>query len=117
MKPMAAQPHPAAPYDMRDPALHAPVLAPGYKTSVLRSPRNALISIKHGLTEVSAPQFSAAELGPKDDDLILGGLPLRHPRAGPDAGRRDSLLRRLIFLPRAFGERGKDVVPRNNLWA
>ena len=72
--------HPAAPYVMRDPALHAPALAPGYKTSVLRSPRNALISIKHGLTEVTAPVFSAEELGPQDDDLILnyvkGGLPV-----------------------------------------
>ncbi len=78
---MPAEPHPTAPYDMRDPSLHAPALAPGYKTSVLRSPRNALISVKHGLTEVSAPVFSASELGPKDDDLILnfakdGGLPI-----------------------------------------
>ena len=77
---MALDSHPAAPYDMRDPALHPPALAPGYKTSVLRSPRNALISIKHGLTEVSAPVFAPAELGPRDDDLILnfakGGLPI-----------------------------------------
>ena len=77
---MAPQPNPAAPYDLRDPALHAPALSPGYKTSVLRSPRNALISLKHGLTEVSAPVFSPAELGPKDDDLILNfaktGLPI-----------------------------------------
>ncbi len=72
--------HPAAPYVMRDPTLHALALSPGYKTSVLRSPRNALISIKHGLTEVTAPVFSAKELGPKDDDLILNfaksGLPV-----------------------------------------
>ena len=77
---MAAHLHPAGPYDMRDPALHPHALAPGYKTSVLRSPRNALISIKHGLTEVSAPVFAASELGPKDDDLILNfaktGLPI-----------------------------------------
>ena len=65
---------------MRDPTLHAPALSPGYKSSVLRSPRNALLSIKHGLTEVTAPVFSAKELGPNDDDLILnfaqGGLPV-----------------------------------------
>ena len=65
---------------MRDPALHAPALAPGYKTSVLRAPRQALISIAHSLTEVTAPVFSPAELGPKDDDLILNfatsGLPI-----------------------------------------
>ena len=78
---MPAEPHPTAPYDMRDPSLHAPALTPGYKTSLLRSPRNALIAVKHGLTEVSAPVFAASELGPKDDDLILnfakgGGLPI-----------------------------------------
>ena len=77
---MAPTSNPAAPYDMRDPTLHAPALTPGYKTSVLRSPRNALISIAHSLTEVSAPVFSAKELGPKDDDLILNfaktGLPV-----------------------------------------
>ena len=65
---------------MRDPTLHAPALSPGYRSSVLRSPRNALLSIKHGLTEVTAPVFSAKELGPNDDDLILnfaqGGLPV-----------------------------------------
>ena len=65
---------------MRDPALHAPALAPGYKTSVLRAPRQALISIAHSLTEVTAPVFSPAELGPNDNDLILNfatsGLPI-----------------------------------------
>ncbi len=65
---------------MRDPALHAPALSPGYKTSVLRSPRNPLLSLKHSLTEVTAPVFSAGELGPQDDDLILNfaksGLPV-----------------------------------------
>ena len=65
---------------MRDPALHAPALAPGYKTSVLRSPRQALIPVAHSLTEVTAPVFSPAELGPKDNDLILNfatsGLPI-----------------------------------------
>ena len=64
----------------RDSALHPPAHTPGYKTSVLRSPRNALISIRHTLSEVTAPVFRAEELGPKDNDLILnfahGGLPI-----------------------------------------
>ncbi|MED5618221.1 protocatechuate 3,4-dioxygenase subunit beta [Ideonella sp. BN130291] len=68
-------------FAQRDTALHPPAYTPGYKTSVLRSPRNALISIRHTLSEVTAPVFSAAELGPLDNDLILnfaqdGGLPI-----------------------------------------
>ena len=57
-------------YLMRDPASHPPALAPGYKTSVLRSPRNALIAIPQSLSEVTAPSFTAGELGPLDADLI-----------------------------------------------
>lgn len=67
-------------FAQRDSTLHPPALTPGYKTSVLRSPRNALISIRHTLSEVTAPVFRAEELGPKDNDLILnfahGGLPI-----------------------------------------
>src|SRR5262245_58949245 len=68
------------PFIQRDSALHPPALTPAYKTSVLRSPKNALISIANTLTERTAPVFSAAELGPKDNDLILNfakdGLPV-----------------------------------------
>lgn len=68
------------PFAMRDSAQHAPALTPTYKTSVLRSPRNALIAIPNTLTERSGPLFQASELGPKDDDLILNfakdGLPV-----------------------------------------
>jgi protocatechuate 3,4-dioxygenase beta subunit len=76
-------PPPAAPHDeylMRDPGAHPPAFAPGYKTSVLRSPRNALISIPQTLSEVTGPAFSRAELGPLDHDLIhnyaKAGLPV-----------------------------------------
>lgn len=74
----AAQP--ADEYLMRDTTAHPPAYAPGYKTSVLRSPRNALISLPQTLSEVTAPVFSAAELGPLDHDLIRNyaktGLPI-----------------------------------------
>lgn len=65
----------------RDTGQHAPALTPGYKTSVLRSPRLAPISIEQTLSEITAPQFRAEELGPLDHDLILnyakdGGLPI-----------------------------------------
>jgi len=64
----------------RDTAQHPPACAPGYKTSVLRSPKNALISIGQSLSEVTAPVFRPEELGPRDNDLILNfaktGLPI-----------------------------------------
>ena len=47
---------------------------------MLRSPRNALISIAQTLTERTGPSFDAAQLGEHDNDLILnfaqGGLPV-----------------------------------------
>ena len=58
-------------YAQRNTEDHPPAYAPGYKTSVLRSPKNALISIAETLTEVTSPQFSADHFGPKDNDLIL----------------------------------------------
>jgi len=67
-------------YLMRDGTSHPPALSPGYKTSVMRSPRHALISIPQTLSEVTAPVFSARELGPLDGDLIRncakGGMPV-----------------------------------------
>jgi protocatechuate 3,4-dioxygenase beta subunit len=76
----AAPARPDDEYLMRDPTAHPPALAPGYKTSVLRSPRNALISLSQTLSEVTAPSFTAGELGPLDGDLIRNyaktGLPV-----------------------------------------
>jgi len=67
-------------YLMRDTTSHPPAYAPGYKTSVLRSPRNALISLSQTLSEVTAPSFRADELGALDNDLIRNyakaGLPI-----------------------------------------
>jgi protocatechuate 3,4-dioxygenase, beta subunit len=77
---MSNRPATYGPFCQRDTTLHPPAHAPGYKTSVLRSPKNALISIANSVTERTAPVFSADELGPKDDDLILNyakdGLPV-----------------------------------------
>ena len=41
-------------YAQRNTEDHPPAYAPGYKTSVLRSPKNALISIAETLTEVTS---------------------------------------------------------------
>ncbi len=78
--------HAAAPTDdflMRDPLAHPPALAPGYKTSVLRSPRLALLSLQNSLSEITAPSIGASELGPLDHDLILN-----HAKAGLPVGER-----------------------------
>ncbi|MEX3172183.1 protocatechuate 3,4-dioxygenase subunit beta [Serratia quinivorans] len=59
---------------------HPSVLAPEYKTSVLRSPKNALISLQNSLSEITGPVFGQHELGALDNDLILNyakqGLPI-----------------------------------------
>jgi len=64
----------------RDRTLHPPAYAPIYKTTVLRSPRNALISLQSSLSDITGPVFTRDELGPLDHDLILncakGGLPI-----------------------------------------
>ncbi|CAI1597212.1 protocatechuate 3,4-dioxygenase subunit beta [Serratia sp. root2] len=59
---------------------HPPALVPEYKTSVLRSPKNALISLQNSLSEITGPVFGQHELGALDNDLILNyakqGLPI-----------------------------------------
>src|SRR3954470_3721927 len=78
--PLGRAPRPDAEYMMRDTTSHPGALAPGYKTSVLRSPRLAPISLQNSLSEVTAPVFDARELGPLDHDLILNaakdGMPI-----------------------------------------
>lgn len=53
---------------------------PDYKTSVPRSPRQALVSIPQSVSETSGPDFSHLKLGKYDNDLLLnfnnGGLPV-----------------------------------------
>jgi len=57
-------------YAQRNTDDHPPAHTPGYKDSVLRSPKNALIAIGETISEVTAPHFSADQFGPKDNDLI-----------------------------------------------
>ena len=59
-----------AEYYQRDRTLHAPALTPGYKTSVARSPRYALISLEQSTGEITGPTFGHGDLGALDHDLI-----------------------------------------------
>ena len=67
-------------FHARDWRRQPPALTPFYKTSVLRSPQKAPISIHDSLSEITGPVFRAGELGPKDNDLILNfaknGMPI-----------------------------------------
>ncbi len=65
---------------IRDRNWHPKALTPDYKTSILRSPRQALVSIPQSLSESSGPDFSHLKMGQHDNDLLLnfnhGGLPV-----------------------------------------
>lgn len=64
----------------RDRQLHPPAFAPEYKSSTLRSPRHALLSLQNSGSELTGPRFDHNDLGPLDNDLILnyakGGEPI-----------------------------------------
>lgn len=61
-----------AAFVMRDRRWHPPAYAPAYKTSVARSPQQALMSLQTpSRSELSGPDFDHFQLGPHDNDLLL----------------------------------------------
>lgn len=58
-------------FRQRDRRVHPPAFTPEYKTSVLRAPRQALLSLQNSLSEVTGPTFGHAAIGPLDNDLLL----------------------------------------------
>lgn len=80
----------------RDWSQQPPALTPDYKSTVLRSPRLALLSLQGSLSEVTGPVFGAGELGALDDDLIrnysqggeaIGERTIVHGRVQDENGR------------------------------
>jgi len=57
-------------YYSRDRNWHPAPYFPEYKTSVLRSPQKALLSMPSGLAEETGPVFGADTIGPLDNDMI-----------------------------------------------
>ena len=55
----------------RDRDWHPPAFTPGYKTSVLRSPRHALLSLENTISEMTGPVFGHDIIGSLDNDLIF----------------------------------------------
>jgi protocatechuate 3,4-dioxygenase, beta subunit len=60
-----------AEFFQRDRSIHPPAFTPDYKTTTLRSPRHALLSLQNSLSEVTGPMFGHDDIGPLDNDLIL----------------------------------------------
>ena len=54
----------------RDWALQPPALTQGYKTSVSRAPRYALISLQNTVSELTGPVFGPEDVAAGDNDLL-----------------------------------------------
>lgn len=83
----------------RDPLWHPPAYAPGYKTSVLRSPRNAKLSLNNTISEMTGPVFGHDLIGELDNDLIYN-----FAKAGESA-----IGERIIVHGRVVDESGRGV--------
>ena len=67
----------------RDRTWHPPALAPDYKTSVARSPRQAMLSLEATASELTGPRFGHDDIAPGDNDLITN-----YARGGDPVGER-----------------------------
>ena len=54
----------------RDRDWHPPAYAPGYKSTIFRSPKHPLLSLGQTASELSGPTFGHSLLGPLDNDMI-----------------------------------------------
>ena len=77
----------------------APAFDPGYKTSVARSPRNALISLQQSVSEITGPVFGHDDIDPIDNDLIYN-----YAHEGQSA-----IGERIILHGRVLDENGRPV--------
>jgi protocatechuate 3,4-dioxygenase beta subunit len=82
----------------RDRDWHPPAYAPQYKTSILRSPRQALLSLDQTISELTGPVFGHNILGPLDDDLIRN-----YAKTGEAIGQR------IIVYGRVMDQNGRGI--------
>ena len=85
-------------YYQRDRDWHPPALTPAYKTSVLRAPKQALLSLDNTISEMTGPVFGHDMLGPLDDDLIRNW-----------AKTGDAIGQRMIVHGRVLDENGRGL--------
>jgi protocatechuate 3,4-dioxygenase beta subunit len=88
----------SADFIRRDRTWHPPGLTLGYKTSVLRSPQKALLSLEQSVGEKSGPRFPRSGLAPLDNDLIRNY-----------ATTGDAIGERIIVHGRVLDETGRPV--------
>ncbi len=77
---------------------HPPPLTPGYKSTILRSPRQPFVSLPTPDAERHGPVFGHADLAPLDHDLLLN-----HGSGGEAIGER------IILHGRVLDENGRAV--------
>lgn len=82
----------------RDREWHPPALTPNYKTSVTRSPKNALLSLQSTSSEVTGPSFGHGDIQAVDNDLIRN-----YAKTGDPIGER------IILHGRVLDENGRPV--------
>ena len=87
-----------AEFHMRDREWHPPAYAPGYKTSVPRSPKQALLSIDQTWSEITGPRFGHSDIAAGDNDLITNY-----------ATTGDAIGERIIVHGRVIDENGRGV--------
>jgi protocatechuate 3,4-dioxygenase beta subunit len=87
-----------AEFFQRDRSIQPPAHAPGYKTSLTRSPRQALLSPQNSLSEITGPVFGHNDLGPLDNDLIRN-----YAKTGDPIGER------IIVHGRVLDESGRPI--------
>lgn len=85
-------------YIQRDRDWHPPAYTPDYKTSVLRSPRNALLSLPTTVSEMTGPVFGHDILGALDNDLIRN-----YAKDGDPIGQR------IVVSGRVLDENGRPL--------
>ncbi|MCT7374959.1 protocatechuate 3,4-dioxygenase subunit beta [Chelativorans salis] len=78
---------------------HPPAFAPGYKSTVVRSPQRAPISFGNTLSEITGPVFGREILGPLDNDLTLNYAKPGESAIGP----------RIIVYGQVLDERARPV--------
>ena len=82
----------------RNRLVQPPGLTPGYKTSITRSPRQALLTLESTPSEETGPRFGQNDLGPLDADLLSN---FRH--GGEAIGER------IVVHGRLLDENGRPV--------
>ena len=83
----------------RDREWHPQAYTPWYKTSVLRAPQKALLSLDNTISEITGPVFGHNIIGELDNDLIHNFARPGESAIGP----------RIIVYGRVMDERGKGV--------